>query len=327
MPPTNSIPRVSCPVFAVYPQGPQHIYLPVSVAAVIYLGNIRPYSLTRSENLSPLKIKVYEDGDTTIWIPVSSRSPEKEARALLPFAGLKGFYKHGFKAAPESSSYFKALASIQSAYLLREKKIFRVKIGIEAQRRDAWRHGQSSSPLLSPTLGWVEIPVNKLMDISQEELAFELESTGEWLVSSKRIQKDPEGPMFRQMFREDRTFQLEFRARALDLWDAKCALSGATCALEAAHIKGVAACKSDLVSEAIDPFNSIILNVALHSLLDSGLISFTDEGTLLVSDNVNAHDRAVYGLETSRKVHFHLKAFPYLEYHRNHVFMNTLKPG
>ncbi|MBP5090566.1 hypothetical protein HUS91_34630, partial [Pseudomonas chlororaphis] len=141
--------------------------------------------------MSPLKIKVYEEGDSTIWIPVSSRSPEKEARALLPFAGLKGFYKHGFKAASESSPYFKALASIQSAYLRREKKTFRVKVGIETQRRDAWRHGhgQSNSPLLSPTLGWVEVPVKQLMDISPEELAFELESSGEWLVSSKRIQK------------------------------------------------------------------------------------------------------------------------------------------
>lgn len=273
--------------------------------------------------MSPLKIKVYEDGDSTIWIPVSSRSPEKEARALLPFAGLKRFYKHGFKAAPESSSYFKALASIQSAYLLREKKTFRVKKGIEAQRRDAWRHGQSSSSQLSPTLGWVEIPVKNLMDISQEELALELESSGERLVSSKRIQKDPEGPMFRQTVREDRTFQLEFRAHALDVWEARCALSGATCVLEAAHIKGVAACKSDLIAEAIDPFNSIILNVALHALLDAGLISFTDEGALLVSDSISAHDRAVYGLETPRKVPFHLKALPYLQYHRDHVFMSS----
>ncbi|WP_139214897.1 MULTISPECIES: hypothetical protein [unclassified Pseudomonas] len=127
--------------------------------------------------MSPLKIKVYEEGDSTIWIPVSSRSPEKVARALLPFAGLKGLYKHGFKAASESSPYFKALASIQNAYLRRKKKTFRVKVGIETQRRDAWRHGQSSSPLLSPTLGWVEVPVKQLMDISQEELAFELESS------------------------------------------------------------------------------------------------------------------------------------------------------
>lgn len=273
--------------------------------------------------MSLLKIKVYEEGDSTIWIPVSSRSPERTARALLPFAGLKGFYKHGFKAASESSPYFKALASIQNAYLQREKKTFRVKVGIETQRRDAWRHGQSSSPLLSPTLGWIEVPVSQLMDISQEELTSELETSGEWLVSSKRVLNDPEGPMFRQTIREDRTFQLGFRARALDVWEAKCALSGATCMLEAAHIKGVAACKYDLIAEAIDPFNSIILNVALHALFDAGLIAFADDGTLLVSENLNARDRSVYGLVLTRKVHFHLRALPYLQYHRIHVF----KPG
>ncbi|WP_139214898.1 MULTISPECIES: HNH endonuclease [unclassified Pseudomonas] len=129
--------------------------------------------------------------------------------------------------------------------------------------------------------------------------------------------------MFRQTVREARTFQLEFRTRALDVWEAKCALSGATCVLEAAHIKGVAACKSDLIAEAIDPFNSIILNVALHALLDAGLISFTDDGTLLVSENINAHDRAVFGLEQPRKVPFNPKALPYLQYHRNHVFMSS----
>ncbi|WP_163007875.1 HNH endonuclease [Pseudomonas viridiflava] len=273
--------------------------------------------------MSQLKIKVYEEGDLTVWIPVSSRSPEKEARALLPFAGLKGLYKYGFKAASESSPYFKALASIQIAYLRKEKKTFRVKGGIETQRRDAWRHGQSSSPLLSPTLGWVEVPIKQLVDISQEELAFELESSGDRLVSSKRIQKDPEGSMFRQAVREERTFQLEFRARALDVWEAKCALSGATCVLEAAHIKGVAACKSELIAEAKDPFNSIILNVALHALLDAGLISFTDDGALLVSENINAHNRAVYGLEQPRKVPFHIKAQPYIQYHRKHVFMGN----
>lgn len=270
--------------------------------------------------MSPLKIKVYEEGDSTIWIPVSSRSPEKEARALLPFAGLKGFYKHGFKAASESSPYFKALASIQSAYLRSEKKTFRVKGGIETQRRDAWRHGQSSSSLLSPTLGWVEVPVKRLRDISQEELAFELESSGEWLVSSKRIQKDPEGPMFRLAVREDRTFQIEFRALALDVWEAKCALSGATCVLEAAHIKGVAACKKDVLSEAKDPFNSIILNVALHALLDAGLISFTDDGALLVSEYINTSDRSIYGLENPWTVDFNPKAIPYLRYHRDQIF-------
>ncbi|OUM05131.1 hypothetical protein BW686_22575 [Pseudomonas syringae] len=273
--------------------------------------------------MSPLEIKVYEAGDSTVWIPVSSRSPAKEARALLPFAGLTGLYNHGFKAAPESSTFFKALASVQSAYLRKEKKTFKVEKGLESQRRDAWRHGQSSSSSLSPTLGWVEIPIRQLMDMSQEELASELERSEDRLVSSTRIQKDPEGSMFRQAVREERTFQLEFRTRALDVWEAKCALSGATCMLEAAHIKGVAACKSDLIAEAKDPFNSIILNVALHALLDAGLISFTDDGTLLVSENINTHDRTVYGLEQPRKVRFHIKALPYIQYHRNHVFMSS----
>lgn len=271
--------------------------------------------------MSPLRIKVYEEGDATVWIPVSSRSPQNQARAFLPFWGTSSFYKHGFKAAPESSRYFKALASVQAAYLTGEKSPFRVKRGIESQRKDAWRHGLASSPLLSPTRGWVEVPVNQLMSTTQEELALELERSGNFLVSSWRAQVSPEGPMFRQTTKEARTFQVEFRAKALEIWDAKCAVSNATCLLEAAHIKGVAACKAGVLSEVKDPFNSIILNVALHALLDAGMISFAYNGTLLVSKNINEHDRSVYGLDKPRSVPFNSKAIPYLQHHRDHVFI------
>lgn len=274
--------------------------------------------------MSYLKIKIYEKGDPTIWVPVSSRSPQGQARALLPFAGLSGQYAHGYKAEPELSPYFEALRSIQKAYVEGGRKTFIVAGGPEPQRKDAWRHGRKkSSPLLSPTSGWVEIPFELLEEISDEELALEIESSGKILVTSKRLRANPEGPMFRQVTREMRTFQMDFRAKALELWEPKCALSGATCLLEAAHIKGVAASKRDSESDMLNPYNSIILNVALHGLLDEGFISFSDEGNLLVSNSLSQEDQSIYGVNAPKKVAFNLGAIPFLQYHRMTIFRGS----
>lgn len=271
--------------------------------------------------LSQATIKVYEPAAPTIWIPVSSRSPEGAARAFIPFNGIGGMYTHGFKAAPMRSSFFDALASIQRAYLTGEEKTFQTSKGPENQRRDKWRHGNTTgSPLLGPTLGWVEVPAAKLTQITEEELASEIESSGKKVASSKRCRVNPEAPMFRSVTAEARTFQLQFRIGALEVWGPECAVSGATCLLEAAHIKSVSACKLGNQLGLTDPFNSIILNVALHALLDAGLISFSDEGALLVSKHLGERDRLIYGVADSRQVAFDPRAMEYIRYHREYLY-------
>lgn len=271
--------------------------------------------------MSQSEIHIYQKGDLSIWVPVSSRSPQRKARAFLPFEGLSDLYTHGYKAEPESSSYFEALRSIQKAYMEKKRQTFIVEAGPESQRKDAWRHGkQKSSSLLSPTSGWVEIPFEMLTEISEEELALELELTGKTTVSSRHLKGNPEVPIFRKVSLEIRAFQFEFRTRALELWKPKCAISGATCLLEAAHIKGVAASKPENSSDMLNPYNSIILNVALHGLLDEGLISFSDEGVLLVSNTLSLQDQSIFGVDVPKKIVFNPEAFPFLKYHRDTVF-------
>jgi len=271
--------------------------------------------------VSQFNIRIYQQGDRAIWIPVSSRSPNGAARALLPSVVPNALFAHGYKAEPESSPYLVALCSIQKAYMEKKRETFMVEGGPESQRKDAWRHGkQKSASLLSPTSGWVEIPFRMLDEISAEELALEIESSGQVIVTSHRLRVSPEGPMFRRVSQEVRTFQFDFRARALELWEPRCALSGATCLLEAAHIKGVATSKHENTSEMLNPYNSIILNVALHGLLDVGLISFSDNGVLLVSNALNQQDQSIYGVDTPKQITFYPEALPFLQYHRNSVF-------
>lgn len=266
-------------------------------------------------------IEIYKQGEPTIWIPVSSRCKKGFARAFLPRDGLKGTYRHGFKAAPELSTYLQALTSIQRAHLTGERKEFLTKRGMKPQRRDSWRHGNTTgSPLLSPEVGWVGIPFELLGTISDEEVAQQIEISGQSITYFKRKEVDPDGPMFRKVAAVSRTFQFAFRKRALTVWDAKCALSGATCALEAAHIKSVSASKTGNTGEMTDPFNSIILNVALHALLDEGLISFTDQGDLLVANGLSQADASVFGVDVPLRVSFHPNAIQYIQHHRLTTF-------
>lgn len=120
-----------------------------------------------------MTIEIYQDGDADVWIPVAKPSSKFPPRAFLPFKGKSDTYKHGYKAEMESSTYLTALVSIQKAYLNKETKVFLVNHGKkeEKQRKDAWRHGpMSDAPGVSPTLGWVKVPMDELDAVSGKTL-------------------------------------------------------------------------------------------------------------------------------------------------------------
>jgi hypothetical protein len=270
--------------------------------------------------LSEQKIKIYSPGDANIWIPVSSHSPQNDARAFIPFNGITGNYTYGFKAMPKNGIYIEALQAVQNAWINNVTQSFPTQNGTENQRADKWRHGnKTGSPLLGPTAGWVEIPFASLEQTTEVELAAEIEHTGRFVTSSARTKLNPERPMFWPVSAEARTFQIRFRGGALSLWGSNCA-SGASCLLEAAHIKSVACCKLDDQYALTDPFNSIILNVSLHALLDAGLMSFSDAGELLVSRELSEVDRTVYGVNKPLKVAFRSEASKYVQHHRSALF-------
>lgn len=125
-----------------------------------------------------MTISIFDNSDDRIWIPVAKSTAKYSARAFLPFNGLNGDYRFGYKAQPETGKYFEALQTIQKAYINDERQLFWVKGGTENQRKYKWRHGkESNAPLLSPTLGWVEISLKDLEKSTSQELAEILEDS------------------------------------------------------------------------------------------------------------------------------------------------------
>ncbi|MFQ9617805.1 MAG: HNH endonuclease [Clostridium butyricum] len=87
--------------------------------------------------------------------------------------------------------------------------------------------------------------------------------------------------------------------------------------LVASHIKPYSISKLD---EAIDFDNGFLLCRMHDGLFDSGLISFNDDGTIIISNKLSVSDRKkIKELEQS-KIKVDEAQKKYLKYHRKHIF-------
>lgn len=116
--------------------------------------------------------------------------------------------------------------------------------------------------------------------------------------------------------------QRVFRGNLLRLWQGSCAVTGVqeTRVLRSSHIKPWA---SSDVEEKVDHFNGLLLVPNLDALFNEGLISFRDNGGVLLSSNWKVEDKRrmhVTPALTLRTVHS--ESTPYLEYHRDVVFQS-----
>lgn len=111
--------------------------------------------------------------------------------------------------------------------------------------------------------------------------------------------------------------QQRFRKLVLDMWGHKCAITGARQFIIASHIKPWSLSDN---SERLDPFNGFALSPVYDKAFDVGLISFDDEGKILISKRL-ARDAALLGIsgkESIRGLNFLHKK--YLSYHRQERF-------
>jgi hypothetical protein len=108
-----------------------------------------------------------------------------------------------------------------------------------------------------------------------------------------------------------------FRNALMDYWQGRCCVTGLAvpALLRASHIKPWAKCQSD--DERLDVFNGLLLAPHIDALFDGGWVSFSDQGTLLVSSSLPCAARKQLGLSpewTIRKLKpAHV---PYLVFHR-----------
>lgn len=122
----------------------------------------------------------------------------------------------------------------------------------------------------------------------------------------------------KQRLINSRIGQGEFRKNLLALWG-KCCITGCDYKgiLRASHIKPW--CDSDN-HERLDKFNGLLLSPNYDALFDTGLISFSDKGEILISANTPDSVIKLVGLSTETKINLQPEHAKYLAWHRTWVF-------
>ena len=114
----------------------------------------------------------------------------------------------------------------------------------------------------------------------------------------------------------------------LGYWGGACAVTGLALpqALRASHARPWAECASD--AERLDVFNGFLLSANLDALFDDFLISFTDEGALLMAAQVGSSEREKLGLDDSMRLRWVAQRhLPYLRFHRERFLQSNVGDG
>ncbi len=133
----------------------------------------------------------------------------------------------------------------------------------------------------------------------------------------------------KQRLVDARLGQGKFRARLFAKWDSRCAVTGSTIgeALRASHI--VPWSLSDN-KERLDDENGILLNAGIDALFDRCLVTFNNDGEMLISKSIPKSERSLLGLDhrklrklpsTASKIYLarHRALFKQEEVNRPHV--------
>lgn len=113
-----------------------------------------------------------------------------------------------------------------------------------------------------------------------------------------------------------------YRQEILKKWGNKCSITGCSLTeiLISSHIKGWSECNED---ERLDPDNGILLSPDIDSLFDKHLISFEDDGSIIISDKVSKNDLDILGVTKSIRLKVNEGMKKYLKHHRNR-FINKV---
>lgn len=124
----------------------------------------------------------------------------------------------------------------------------------------------------------------------------------------------------REALIQARIGQGKFRTDVAALWG-RCAVTGCSMSgvLVASHIVPWAKCTTN--AERLDPLNGLLLTPNLDRLFDHFLISFKNDGAILISKELLTEERAPLGVSEQSKLRFVPPAMrPYLKRHRDLFF-------
>ncbi|TMN43187.1 HNH endonuclease [Pseudoalteromonas sp. S2755] len=120
----------------------------------------------------------------------------------------------------------------------------------------------------------------------------------------------------RKQLIDARCGQGQFRKSLISYWK-KCAVSGAdkTELLIASHIKPWTVSDN---KERLDLFNGLLLTPNLDKAFDQGLISFNNNGLILISSKFEPS--TAFGITKGQSLKIEKQHLPYLQFHRENVF-------
>ncbi len=120
----------------------------------------------------------------------------------------------------------------------------------------------------------------------------------------------------RKQLSDSRLGQGKFRENVLSHWKGACAVTGykARNVLRASHIKPWAESND---RERLDKYNGLALIPNLDATFDQGLISFQDNGRILISPDMDYETKTTLGISSKMRIkRFEARHLPYLKYHR-----------
>lgn len=119
----------------------------------------------------------------------------------------------------------------------------------------------------------------------------------------------------RLYLQSSRIGQGQFRESLFHRYQRKCAITGIEHdqLLIASHIKPWAVCTN---KERLDQNNGILLSALMDRLFDKGLISFENDGKLIVSKRLSKMDILKCGIEQSQILKINAESKIYMAYHR-----------
>ncbi|WGS25788.1 HNH endonuclease [Bradyrhizobium sp. ISRA464] len=135
----------------------------------------------------------------------------------------------------------------------------------------------------------------------------------------EQIKKGVKDRTTRKALIDARLGQGQFRVAVEKLWESACGVTGCrvSAVLRASHIKPWSQSNNQ---ERLDPENGILLAAHIDALFDQGLITFSDDGAMMISKRISVHDRKLLGLPgrlrcppTKAQRHF-------LGHHRRDIF-------
>jgi hypothetical protein len=177
-----------------------------------------------------------------------------------------------------------------------------------------WLNIRSQQKHAPDLLSYMRIELNK--DIPNPNYDTDtIQEIEDFIITHKDLPETERNAIIRS-----RIGQGEFRTKLIEYWK-KCAITGCEQIniLKASHIKPW---RSSNNIERLDKFNGLLLVPNLDSAFDKGLISFKNDGKIIISNLLDQNNRNKLGIHSelclSKIDAYHIK---YLEHHRKNVFL------